>query len=125
MGSKLIKIIIGEKEFEAELNNTDTAGQIYDSLPIRASGSTWGDEIYFSIPVDMDNENPQDEVEVGDLAYWPGGNGFCIFYGKTPASTNDKPKPASPVTVIGKIKASPGELRSLSNTKDIKISKTE
>lgn len=123
--SKTIEIRIGEKEFDANLNDTKIAKEIYSNLPIEASGSRWGDEIYFSIPVDMDNEKPQSEVEIGDLAYWPKGNGFCIFYGITPASTGDKPRPASPVTVIGKIKASPEELRSLSSTKNIKISKTE
>lgn len=120
-----ITIKIGDKEFKAKLNDTHIAQTVYNTLPIEASGSHWGDEIYFSIPVDMDNEKPQDEVEVGDLAYWPQGNGFCIFYGKTPASTEDKPRPASPVTVIGKIKAEPGDLRKISDISEIEITKEE
>lgn len=123
--TKSIEIKIGDQSFDAELNNTNIASEIYNALPIEATGSRWGNEIYFSIPVDMGNERPQEEVGVGDLAYWPQGNGFCIFYGKTPASTGDKPRPASPVTVIGKIKASPEELKDLSNIRNIKISKTE
>lgn len=123
--SKLITIKIGDKKFDADLNDTKIANEIYNNLSIEASGNYWGDEIYFSIPIDMDNEKPQDEVEVGDLAYWPQGNGFCIFYGKTPASTGDKPKPASPVTVIGKIDAAPEELRNLSSIRNIKISRKE
>ncbi len=70
----------------------------------------------------MKNEKPTEELKVGDLAYWPEGNGFCIFYGKTPASTNDEPKPASSVTIIGKIKGNLEKLKKLNEAK-IKITK--
>jgi len=113
MAEKRIKINIGGRVFTAYLNNTQTAARIYEALPLRASGSYWGDEIYFRIPVAVANEAPQAEVEVGDLAYWPDGNCFCIFFGKTPASMGEKPVPASPVTVVGRIEARPAELRDL------------
>lgn len=120
MGAK-IQIQIGDDTFDAELNDTEIAAEIENQLPIQASGNFWGDEIYFSIPVDMDNESPQSEVDVGSLAYWPRGNGFCIFYGPTPASTGDKPRPASPVTVIGKTSADPDKLRNLTDIQNIEI----
>jgi hypothetical protein len=120
MGEKIIRITIGGKEFAASLNHTQTAQAVYEALPLRASGSYWGDEIYFRIPVAVENEAPQPEVEVGDLAYWPDGCCFCIFFGKTPASKGDKPVPASPVTVIGRIDARPEELRGL-NLRDIQV----
>lgn len=115
---KKINIFINNQKFEAELNDTKTAEKIYQVLPIETEGNFWGNEIYFEIPLEMENENPTEELSVGDLGYWPEGNGFCIFYGRTPASTNDKPKPASPVTIIGKIK---GNLEELKNLKEAKV----
>ena len=101
--AKKITITVGLLQAEAELNDTETAEMIYNSLPIKSCGNFWGDEIYFSIPVDTDPENPQQTVEKGDLAYWPDGSAMCIFYGKTPASVGDEIRPASSVTVVGKI----------------------
>lgn len=87
----------------AEFNHTKTAKAIWAALPLKASASTWGDEVYFSISVNLGLEQGQDVVELGDLGYWPPGQAFCIFFGKTPNSTDDEIRPASPVTVIGKI----------------------
>ena len=116
--AKGIEIIIGGKKYLAELNDTKIARNIYDILPISGSGNRWGDEIYFSIPLDEENERPQEEVEIGDLVYWPPGKGFCILFGRTPASKGDRPKLASAGTVIGKIHAEPKDLR---ETKDLRI----
>jgi hypothetical protein len=100
---KQIRITAGEVSVDAELNDTGTANAIADALPISASASTWGDEIYFRIPVDTELENGQEVVELGDLGYWPPGQAFCLFFGLTPASRGDEIRPASAVTVIGKI----------------------
>ncbi len=102
---RIITINAGHIRLEAELNNTATAYAIWSTLPFKAQGLLWGDELYFTIPeeLNLDLENGQDVVEVGDLGYWPVGNAFCIFYGPTPASTNGRPRPASPVTVFGKV----------------------
>jgi hypothetical protein len=121
---KKINIFINNQKFEAELNETETAEKIYESLPIEAEGDFWGNEIYFEIPVQMPNEKPTEDVKVGDLGYWPEGNGFCIFYGRTPASTNEEPKPASPVTIIGKIKGNLEELKKLKEAK-VRIEKSQ
>ena len=80
-----IKIIIDELTMEGELNESPTAQKITDALPIHASFNTWGDEIYFTIPVDAELEaTAQEEVHMGDLGYWPTGKAFCIFFGLTP-----------------------------------------
>ena len=92
-----------------------TAQAIWDALPLEAKASTWGDEIYFSIPVDVDPENPREVVEMGDLGYWPPGSAFCIFFGPTPASKGDKIRPASPVNVFGRIEGDPRVFTSVSN----------
>ncbi len=92
-----------------------TAQAIWDALPLEAKASTWGDEIYFSIPVDVDPENPREVVEMGDLGYWPPGSAFCIFFGPTPASKGDEIRPASPVNVFGRIEGDPRVFTSVSN----------
>ncbi len=102
MGNK-IRITAGTIEIEAELNNTRTAQQIWEALPIKGSANLWGDEIYFSIPLGLQLEAGQEVVNVGDLGYWPDGNAFCIFFGATPVSQGDEIRPASPVTVFGKV----------------------
>jgi len=102
-----IVIRVGDEEFAARLveeRSPQTVGRILEALPIHATASQWGDEIYFSIPVDVGEENAVAQVKVGDLGYWPAGNCFCIFYGRTPMSpSEDQIVPASPVNVIGTI----------------------
>jgi hypothetical protein len=99
-----IRITVGGIQLRAELNDTPTGKAVLEALPIAAKGSTWGQEIYFEIPVD---ESPApdatEEVAVGDLGYWPMGHAFCIFFGRTPASTGDEPRAASPVNLIGRV----------------------
>jgi uncharacterized protein len=99
-----IKIIIGNLAMDAELNDTFTARKVAEALPVSASFNTWGDEIYFSIPVQADLEDSaREEVELGDLGYWPTGRAFCIFFGPTPMSSGGRIVPASAVNVIGKV----------------------
>jgi uncharacterized protein len=102
MGKK-IRITAGAIEATAELNNTSTAQAIWEALPVKGRGNLWGDEIYFSIPLRLELEAGQEVVSIGDLGYWPDGNAFCIFFGPTPVSQGDEIRPASPVTVFGKV----------------------
>lgn len=99
-----IKIKSGAVNAVAELKNTPTAKAIYNSLPIECAANRWGDEIYFPININLDAEEDAKEiVEIGDIAYWPEGNCFCIFFGKTPASKGDEIRAASKVNVFGKV----------------------
>lgn len=101
---KKIKIRAGNVEAEAVLNDSATARKIWEALPIEARANTWGDEIYFAIPVKAPLEkNARELVEVGDLGYWPSGNAFCIFFGPTPVSRGNEVRPASAVNVIGRV----------------------
>jgi hypothetical protein len=98
-----IRITAGPVTASATLNDSSTARAIWDALPIEVPGSTWGDEIYFGIPVQKGEEDAKAVVEVGDLGYWPPGHAFCIFFGPTPASRGDEVRPASPVNVVGRV----------------------
>jgi hypothetical protein len=102
MGKRIL-ITAGKVEVQAELNSTRTARAIWETLPIRGRVNLWGQEIYFSIPVGLMLEVRQDVVSIGDLGYWPDGNAFCIFFGPTPISQGPAIRPASPVTVFGKV----------------------
>ena len=112
--SRSINVKFDNSSFEGVLNDSNTSNLIWDSLPINSSVSTWGDEIYFSIPVSDDEDNSKEVVELGDLGYWPPGNAFCIFFGLTPASSEGEIRPASAVNILGNIV---GELDSLKQVK--------
>ena len=99
-----ILITISNLSVSAELNNSVSADKIWEALPLSGSVNVWGDEIYFEIPVSLKEvSDAQQEVEVGTLAYWPPGSALCVFFGKTPVSTSDKPKAYSPVNVLGSV----------------------
>jgi len=110
-----IKIVAGKLELEAWLNETKTAGKVFEALPITSTVNTWGDEIYFTIPVDAKPEDAKELVSLGDIAYWPPGKAMCIFFGKTPISRGDEIRPASPVNIIGRVE---GDLKLLRKVKD-------
>lgn len=99
-----LRITAGPVTATAELADSPTARLLWEALPIDGRANRWGDEIYFSIPVDADEEpEARAEVEVGTIAFWPPGNAFCIFWGPTPASRGEQPVAASPVNLLGKI----------------------
>jgi len=104
MKVKIVTKSAGDVQAEiVEALNPKTAKAIMAALPIKGRANRWGDEIYFGIGVSILQENAKQDVEKGDLAYWPPGEGFCIFFGPTPASTGNKPRAASPVNVFGKV----------------------
>ena len=99
-----IRITAGSLSLEGELNESPTAKMIWDALPIVGEANTWGDEVYFGIPVKAERApDARADVEVGELGYWPVGRAFCVFFGPTPASTGPKPRAASPVNIVGRI----------------------
>lgn len=115
MSQKQIRITAEPVVMEAELNQSVTAQRIWDALPIEAAGNLWGDEIYFSIPVEAETDDPQEVVELGELAYWPPGTAFCIFFGPTPMSRGTEIRPASPVNVVGKLIGDPEMFKEVSD----------
>jgi uncharacterized protein len=111
---------------EANLYDTPTAGALYDALPFQGDANRWGDEIYFEIPCTLALEPEAREiVEPGELAYWPQGSAFCIFFGKTPASADDRPRAYSPVNVFGRITGDHGALRAIRQGTRVKVRRDE
>ena len=121
--NRTIQIKVNGIELEAILNNSRTAEAICEALPITAHTNTWGDEIYFTTPVKLELEKGQELVEMGDLGYWPPGSAFCIFFGPTPMSRGEEIRPASAVTVFGKVAGDATVLKRVSSGIQIIIEK--
>src|SRR5262245_65423569 len=107
MPARRIRITAGSVTADALLDQSTTASAVWDALPLAVPADTWGDEIYFSIPVKLKAESPRETVDLGDLGYWPPGSAFCIFFGRTPASRGDEIRPASAVNVFGRVTSDP------------------
>ncbi len=117
-----LKIIIDNLELPAELLETPTAAKIWEALPFNGEANVWGEEIYFEVPVYAEQEpDACESVEVGDLAYWPVGAAFCIFFGPTPVSKGKKPRAYSPVNVFGSIKGDLAALKTIPPGTIIKV----
>jgi len=125
MAVKKITITTKDLKVEASLNDSETAQKIWKALPIEGSVNTWGDEIYFSIPVDVGLENAKEVVSEGDLGYWPPGSAFCIFFGTTPVSRGNEIRAASPVNIFGKIIGDSKVFKKASSGAKIIIEKSE
>jgi len=101
---KLIKLIIGGVEIAGTLNDSPLTDRIWRLLPYEETGETWGEQVYFPIELQTDISQPVTKVNVGDIAYWPEGPDLCLYFGRTPRSTDAQPVSASPVEVIGSFK---------------------
>lgn len=124
-GNRLIIAIEG-LSLTAELYDTPTAVRILEALPLEGRAERWGDEIYFEIPVRMGLEaDARADVERGELGYWPTGAAFCIFFGPTPASTDERPRAYSPVNVFGKITGDPAPLRAVPDGARVSVRRGE
>ena len=120
--TRTIRITAGTVSMEAALDDSATADAIWAALPLSIAGQTWGDEIYFGIPVTAAPENPRETVDMGDLAYWPPGSAFCIFFGPTPMSRGSEIRPASAVNVFGRVR---GDARAFKTVRSGTVVKVE
>jgi len=114
MGGK-IRLTSGEVGLTATLNDSATAAKLLEILPVDSTAQRWGDEVYFSIPLEADEEDPQAEVPSGTIAYWPAGSAFCIFFGQTPYSG---------VNVLGEVDGDENAFDAVDAGDPIRIEKT-
>ena len=126
--AKEIKIIIKSANIEltAELFDTETAKKIWDILPIKSNVNIWGEEIYFDIQLSLILEpEARANVDIGEIGYWDTGKSMCVFFGRTPASKNDKPVAASPVNVFGKVLEDATVLNAVKSGDEVLVQKIE
>jgi len=121
IGSKAI----GPMEAVITDENPETGNTIWKALPIRGNTNRWGDEIYFSVPVELGEEKGRTEVEVGSVAYWPPGKALCIFFGPTPVSRHGEPRAYSPVNVFAKIVGDPAAFRKIHDNEEITLQRIQ
>jgi hypothetical protein len=122
---KALRIVSGSLEARATLDESRTARAIWDALPIEAAAQTWGDEVYFPVPVALEEDNAQPVVGLGDLGYWPPGRAFCIFFGPTPASRGTECRPASPVNVFGRVEGDARVFRAVRAGARVRLERVE
>jgi hypothetical protein len=117
-----IHITIGPISIHASLQENETAYAIYDVLPIEGKVNRWGEEIYFSIPVQLpESEDAREVMEIGELGYWPAGSAFCIFFGPTPVSHGNEPRAYSNVNPFGQIEGDATQFNEVKDGERIKI----
>ena len=110
-----VRISAGKVNLVAELRDTPTVQALAAALPFEASAQTWGDEVYFSTPVSAKLEpDAKQVVEPGTVCFWTEGDALALPFGRTPISTDDKPKLASRCNVLGNIV---GDARALAGIK--------
>lgn len=118
------KIIItaGKVSLPARLNDSPSAKAVWEALPIEARANRWGEEIYFEIDVQLEaSDDARADMQVGELAYWPPGSAFCIFFGPTPVSRGKAPRAASDVNPLGVVEGDATAFSAVRNGEKVRL----
>ena len=109
-----IRITLGDLVVTATQNESNTARLLGQALPFDSQAQRWGDEVYFTTVVEAGEEDPQEEVPSGIVAYWPPGKALCLFFGQ---------KPYSAVNVVGQIEGDPNALAAVKDGEAVRVEK--
>ena len=121
-----IRFDFGELTLDAELLNTPTAMAIAAALPLTSSALTWGEEVYFDVPVDMAREkDARAVITPGEIVYWPQGPAIAIGFGRTPISKGSETRLASPCNVFAKALGNVKTLGKIRTGTEVKVSRLD
>ena len=125
MGTKIL-LTVGEHQLSAELNDSAVSSQFVETLPASIRMTRWGDEYYGSCGISAsETDGAREIMSVGEIAFWNPGSALCLFFGPTPASTDEKPRAASPVVPMGFITGDVSVLKSLGGSIDLEVSRVD
>jgi hypothetical protein len=119
-----LRVIAGGTAFEILLADTPTARALTAAAPFTSRAQTWGDEVYFNTPVSARLEpDAKQVVEPGTVCFWTDGDALALPFGRTPISTDERPKLASPCNVVGRLEGDPRRLASVRPGAEIRVEK--
>jgi uncharacterized protein len=118
-----MRITAGKAVFEVALEDTPTARAIMAAVPFESRAQTWGEEVYFTTPVSAPREaGAKQVVDPGTVCFWTDGNAIALPYGRTPISTDARPKLASPCNILG-VLADFASLRQIEAGEKVRVEK--
>lgn len=123
--SRSLRLSSDGEDITLSLQDGDLTYEIFNTLPFETRISTWGEEIYFPVPVDAEPGELTEDLEVGDVVFWHEGQSLCVFFGPTPKSNGDEPVPADKVEVIGSVKEGLEELTNLEAGDDLSVEESD
>ena len=119
-----LRLLAGKAQFILNLLETPTARAVFAAAPFESRASTWGEEVYFATPVSAQLEpDARQIVEPGTVCFWTEGNALALPYGRTPISTDARPKLASRCNVLGRIEENAGDLAKIRSGDKVAVSR--
>ena len=119
-----LRIEAGKVSLTVDLLDTPTAKALLAAAPFESRAQTWGEEVYFTTPVSAKLEpDARQVVEPGTVCFWTQGDALALPYGRTPISTDARPKLANPCNVVGKLIGDPKVLAQVKPGDAVKVEK--
>ncbi|HZM35135.1 MAG TPA: cyclophilin-like fold protein [Burkholderiales bacterium] len=119
-----LRISAGETRIDIEISASETARALAAAVPFESRAQTWGEEVYFATPVRAKLEpGARQVVEPGTVCFWTQGDALALPYGRTPISSDERPKLANPCNILGKVLGDPRQLEKISSGDRILVEK--
>jgi len=119
-----LRVTAGHESFDVVLADTPTARALLAAVPFTSRAQTWGEEVYFNTPVSARLEpDARQVVDPGTVCFWTEGNAIALPFGRTPISTDERPRLASPCNVVGRLEGDPRRLAAVRPGAEIRVEK--